>query len=72
MKEKMTEETLRTEATIEHFTKQFESEMMKFEELGELIARQDERIARQEETILTQDRRILEQDEKIAQMKPKV
>ena len=66
-------EDLRIEATVEHFTEQFKSEMMdKFEELGEWIARQDERIARQEETILTQDRRILEQDEKIAQMKPKV
>ena len=69
MKEKIAEE----EATIEHFTEQFKSEMMdKFEELGEWIARQDERIARQEETILTQDRRILQQDEKIAQIKEKV
>ena len=73
MKEKMAEEILRTGEMIEYFTEQFKSEMMdKFEELGEWIARQDERIAEQEQTILTQDRRILQQDEKIAQIKEKV
>ena len=77
---KMAEETLRTEATIEHFTEEFKSEMMgMFKEVEEQIARQDERISRQEETIaeqeqtiLTQDQRILQQGEKIAQIRPKV
>ena len=69
----MAEQELRTQAAIEHSNEQFKTEIKeKFEGLGELIARQEERIAEQEKTILTQHQKMLEQDEKLAQMKPKV